>query len=371
LRLKMRIEMNTIIKFSLTLLLSCFLGQTFVTADETKINAKATHAGKMGEFRGAKDATHPTWFKESFLDLEEDIAEATENDKRLVVYFWQPGCPYCDQLWRDNFAEQKVVDEFRQNFDIVALNMWGDREIVSVGGTDYSEKSFAEALGIQYTPTLLFFDESRKVIHQLNGYVPVENFQKSMKYVSGKHEKNSNFSQFSVMDNINVSSEKNSGLNHQDFFLPPTFNLSKRNAEDFTKKYTAVFFEAENCKNCDLLHQKTLKDQATLALAQKFTAVQLDRYSDAKVVTPTGEFTTAKQWATDLGIEYLPAMIFFDGLGNQVMRIDTQLRTFHIQSVFDYVLSGSYKTELNFQRYISKRADRIRELGKDVDIFAY
>jgi len=363
--------MSTIIKFSLILVLSFSVGQTIVIADETKINVKATSTEKMGEFRGAKNATHPAWFKESFLELEEDIAEATENNKRLVVYFWQPGCPYCDQLWRDNFAEQKIVDEFRQNFDIVALNMWGDREVVSVGGTDYSEKTFAEALGIQYTPTLLFFDENRKVIHQLNGYVPVENFQKSMKYVSGKHEKNSNFSDFSVMRNENISLDGNSGLNKQDFFISPTFNLDKRNAEGFDKKYTAVFFEAENCKNCDLLHQKTLKDQATLALAQKFTAVQLDRYSDAKVVTPAGEFTNAKKWATELGIEYLPAMIFFDDKGQQIMRIDTQLRTFHVQSVFDYVLSGSYKTELNFQSYISKRADKIRESGKDVDIFSY
>ena len=42
----------------------------------------------------------------------------------------------------------RLLEEFRNNFDIVALNMWGDREIVSVGGKEYSEKSFAEALSI-------------------------------------------------------------------------------------------------------------------------------------------------------------------------------------------------------------------------------
>jgi hypothetical protein len=55
----------------------------------------------------------------------------------------------------------------------------------------------------------------------------------------------------------------------------------------------------------------------------------------------------------------------------EVMRIDAQMRSFHIQSVFDYVLSGAYKTERNFQRYISARADKIREKGKDVDIWKY
>ena len=358
------------IKSYLSLLLTSFLLlQTSAIADQIKKEPAVNHSEKVGAFLGAKDATHPSWFKESFLDLEEDIDEATESNKRLVVYFWQPGCPYCDQLWSDNFAEQKVVDEFRNSFDIVALNMWGDREIVSVGGQDYSEKTFAEALGIKYTPTLLFFDENKKVIHQLNGYVPVNNFQKSMKYVSGKHEKSMKFSEFSEKERI--SNEENNGLNQQDFFIPPTFDLNKKENKDFDKKYTVVFFEEQNCKNCDLLHSKTLIDPTTLALARQFNAVQLNKHSNARVITPKGYETTAQQWAIDLGIEYLPAMIFFDDFGNQVMRIDTQLRTFHIQSVFDYVLSSSYKTEANFQRYISARADEIREKGIDVDIFAY
>jgi len=67
-----------------------------------------------------------------------------------------------------------------------------------------------------------------------------------------------------------------------------------------------------------------------------------------------------------------PAIIFFDGNGGkEVMRIDAQMRSFHIQSVFDYVLTGTYKTEANFQRYISARADKIRATGVDVDIWAY
>ena len=77
------------------------------------------------------------------------------------------------------------------------------------------------------------------------------------------------------------------------------------------------------------------------------------------------------EWANKLNISYLPAMIFFNDAGKEVMRIDAQMRTFHIQSVFDYVLSGAYKTEPNFQRYISARADKIRKQGTDVDIWAY
>ncbi len=333
--------------------------------------ASAEAPKKEGGYFGAKTATHPDWFKESFLDLEEDIADATRENKRLVVYFWQPGCPYCNQLWEDNFTQQKIVDDFRKNFEIVALNMWGDKEVVSVGGNDYTEKSFSDALGIKYTPTLLFFDENKKVVHQLNGYIPPEDFQRSMNFVSGKHEKKQSFGEYSL-SKTEKSDSKTGKLHGEDFFTSAAYDLDRsKSSENKSDKYLAVFFEGKNCKNCDLLHEKTLQDKTTRNLIKQFNAVQLDRFADTKVVTPAGNPTTSKDWANKLGISYLPAMVFFNKNGKEVMRIDAQMRTFHIQSVFDYVLTGAYKTELNFQRYISARADKIREHGTDVDIFAY
>ncbi len=331
-------------------------------------NYFAESVKKEGGYYGAKTAVHPEWFKESFLDLEEDIDDATSENKRLVVYFWQPGCPYCNQLWEDNFGQQKIVDNFRKNFEIVALNMWGDKEVVSVAGNDYTEKSFSEALGIKYTPTLLFFDENKKVVHQLNGYIPPEDFQRSMNFVSGKNEKNQSFGEYSLSKTMDLD-RKTGRLHSEDFFTPPSFDLNR--SEQKGEDYLAVFFEGKNCKNCDLLHEKTLQDKTTRSLVKQFTSVQLDRFANTKIVTPAGKATTVKEWANKLGISYLPATVFFNQEGKEVMRIDAQMRTFHTQSVFDYVLTGAYKTEFNFQRYISARADKIREQGIDVDIFAY
>jgi thioredoxin-related protein len=169
---------------------------------------------------------------------------------------------------------------------------------------------------------------------------------------------------------MQANAEESEGkLNQEDFFIPASYDLNRtdKKAED----YLAVFFEAKNCKNCDLLHEKTLQDETTRNLIKQFSSVQIDRFADTKITTPAGQSTTAKEWANKLGISYLPAMVFFNQEGKEVMRIDAQMRTFHIQSVFDYVLTGAYKTELNFQRYISARADKIREHGTDVDIFAY
>ena len=53
------------------------------------------------------------------------------------------------------------------------------------------------------------------------------------------------------------------------------------------------------------------------------------------------------------------------------MRIDAFLKTFHFQSVYAYVLEQAYIDEPSFQRYISARAEHLREAGYDTDIWGY
>ena len=46
-----------------------------------------TASANEGQFLGAKETVYPDWFKESFLDLTEDVAAATEVQKRLLLLF--------------------------------------------------------------------------------------------------------------------------------------------------------------------------------------------------------------------------------------------------------------------------------------------
>ena len=94
----------------------------------------------------------PSWFKESFLDLKEDVAEAAQAGKRLLLYFYQDGCPYCARLLQDNFGNRDIAEKTRRNFDVVAINIWGDREVTGLDGKTLTEKQFARKLGVQYTP---------------------------------------------------------------------------------------------------------------------------------------------------------------------------------------------------------------------------
>lgn len=325
---------------------------------------EATPPAELGDYRGARESVHPDWFKQSFLDLADDIAEAAAGGRRLVLYFWQPGCPYCAELIENNFGQQDIGEAMRRQFDVVALNMWGDREVVQVGGRSFTEKTMAEALRVHYTPTLLFFNEQGKVALRLDGYVPPERFRLAIDYAAPGSQASGTFRDFVASRDPAPASGV---LHRQPFFRPPPHDLAAALGE----APLAVYFEQAQCSQCDNLHQKVLADPPTLALAQRFHAIQLDMWSDTPLVRPDGTTTSARQWAAELGISYAPSIVFFDAAGDEIMRIDGLLRTFHVQSVMDYVLSGDYREQPNFQRYISARAEHLREQGIDVDIWGY
>ena len=110
----------------------------------------------------------PKWFSLSFLDFQEDVAEAAREGRRLMVYVGQDGCPYCTALMKVNFGDAAITAYTRRHFVAVALNLWGDREVKWIDGSIMSEKALAAKLRVQYTPTLLFFDESARVVLRLN-----------------------------------------------------------------------------------------------------------------------------------------------------------------------------------------------------------
>ena len=63
------------IKFIIPLLVSLNLISTAVFA-----------AVEPGKVTGGKISEHPEWFKESFLDITEDVAEATESGKHVIIF---------------------------------------------------------------------------------------------------------------------------------------------------------------------------------------------------------------------------------------------------------------------------------------------
>ncbi|MET0682458.1 MAG: thioredoxin fold domain-containing protein [Casimicrobiaceae bacterium] len=304
----------------------------------------------------------PPWFTESFLDFRDDIRDATRDHRRLMVYFGQDGCPYCQALMATNFSQRGIVEKTRRHFVAIALNLWGDRETTWIDGRTMSEKALARRLNVQFTPTLLFFDERGKVVARLNGYYPPHRFEAVLDYVSGRHERDMSLAGYLAR---HVRDPASARLADEAFFLPPPHDL-RRSAGG---KPLAVLFETIHCGPCDELHREGLQRPQVRALLSQFDVARFAFGAPTRLTTPAGKVTTARAWATELGVTFAPTLVFFAADGREVFRIDAYLRPFHLESSLDYVASGAYRDEPSFQRFIQARAERIRAGGVTVDLW--
>ena len=314
-----------------------------------------------GKFIGAIQTTSPSWFYNSFLDINEDIEELATQDKRLIIYVSQNNCPYCNKFVTQNLSDKKTLEKIKKNFEIVNIDMFGNNEIVDTNGDELSEKEYAIKHKLQFTPTLIFFDENSKEVLKLNGYVNIKQFNTALDYVSSKSERDISFKDYLSKQ---LSLDTNAKLIESSLF-----NENKNFSRNKNSKEMAIFFESPNCEECKTLHNKLLKDKKTLNLLSNLELNRVNMNSTKSIVTPNKVIRKVKDWSNDLKINHNPTIIFFDEKGNEIIRIESLIKTFHFQSIIDYVGSGAYKEEKEFQRYLTKRANAIRDKGIDVNIW--
>lgn len=285
----------------------------------------------------------PPWFTESLLEVPEDVKEAAQGGKRLMLYFGQDGCPYCKALMQTNFTQRPIVEKTRRHFVAIALNIWGDREVQWTDGRRMSEKELTRALKIQYTPTLLFLDEKGAITARLNGYYPPQRFAAALDYAAGLAGKGERFE-----DHMKAAVKESASptLHEEPQFLKPPARLDGG-------KPVALVFETPYCAGCDELHREGLRRPDVRKLLERFDVYRL---------------TLDEGRALSLRVAYTPSIVFFDG-GREVFRVEAYLRPFHLASALDYVASRAYRREPSFQRFLQARAERLREGGAAVDLW--
>ena len=133
------------------------------------------------------------WYLESFLDLAEDLEGARKQGKRFVVAWELRGCPYCKETHFVNFAQPRIADYVRTNFEVLQLNLVGARKVTDFDGKEVVEKSLAAKYGIRFTPTFQFFpDEAdalknlppqKREVARIPGYLKPDDFLAMFQYV--------------------------------------------------------------------------------------------------------------------------------------------------------------------------------------------
>ncbi len=150
-------------------------------------------AARAAPALGEDGLYHEPWFVDSFLDLAEDLDDASKRGKRFALMWELRGCPYCRETHLVNFARPDIAEFVHANFDIVQLNILGAREVTDFDGSRLYEKPFAARYGVHFTPTIQFFppsaaglkdkDPARREVARIAGYLRPDDFLAMFRYV--------------------------------------------------------------------------------------------------------------------------------------------------------------------------------------------
>lgn len=136
------------------------------------------------------------WFLESFLELQDDLKEATSKGKRLVIMWELKGCPYCKKIHEINLADPAIETFIKDRFEVLQLNIVGSREVTDFDGQKLPEKQFAQKYGVRYTPTFQFFPDTTdglaqkapaaREVARWQGYMEPKPFLSMFRFVADK-----------------------------------------------------------------------------------------------------------------------------------------------------------------------------------------
>ena len=327
-------------------------------------SARDTVSGSAGDITFAQigDEVLPPAFTETLLELPDDAAQAAKSGRRLLLYFGQQGCPYCKELMTTSFTQKDITDKVAKHFVAIGLDLFGDREVTWFDGKVRREKELAKFLKVQFTPTVLLLDENGGTIARINGYYPPHRFSAALDYSIKRLEGRLDFA--AHMQTV-PQTGASATLNEQPFFMKPPHDLRRKAGG----KPLAVLFESRHCAPCDELHREGFKREALLSALARFDIARFAIAGRETLTTPQGKATTAEAWARELKIAYTPSVVFFDDTGKEVFRLEAYLRTFHFASSFEYVGSGAWRKEPEFQRFLQNKAEHMKQAGEKLELW--
>ena len=320
---------------------------------------------KMIGGHGQANIKHPAWFKESFLDLQEDLREAKKAGKRgVIIFFSQKNCSHCQAFLDVTFNDPATQKRVRKDYDVIGLDIFNDVEVTGIGGSAKSIRNFAEEEKARLTPTLVFYGTDNTRLLKLIGFYPPEKFNRALDYIDGGQYKRQSFSAYLR----EIGPTPGSGgqpvkFDHTVFAKPP-YMLDRTRTS--AKRPLLVVFERPNCDACTRFHRNVLNDAEVRDLMASYDRVQLDMTDNrTSLTTPGGQQRTPQRWAQELDLTYDVAVVFFDEQGKEVHRLDSESGTARMTGSMQYVLEKAYTRHEQYLRWRKENAQKAKSPGKE------
>ena len=140
-------------------------------------------------------------------------------------------------------------------------------------------------------------------------------------------------------------------LGVRDMVKPPWWELSFLDIAEDAKaaaeegKHLLMYFHLKGCPYCAKMAEENFSTSAYIAfLKENFYVVDVDILGDRDVTLPDGDVITERKYADDLKVRFTPGLLFFNGEGELVLRVDGYRSNGQFEPILRYVASRAYSS---------------------------
>jgi thioredoxin-related protein len=294
---------------------------------------------------------YPDWFRETFYDLDEEIATAAAEGKQgLMILFTTEGCSYCGRFIDVSLGNPELAARVQQDFVAVGMEIFDDEMMTSPDGESMPIKVFAKNQGAEFAPTLLFIDTGGQRVLRIPGYQTPQRFGIILDYVSGGHYKTASLRDY--YQSLITAAKPALELIDDPLFVTPPYRLAPGNG-----KPTMVLLEKSGCADCNAFHEKVLTIGTVRESLEKFNVVRLDIEDAATpVILPDGSRTTPAAFYSDSAMNRVPALMFYDDSGKKALETDALVLESRMMNSINYTLEKAHEKEWTYQRFARTQA---------------
>lgn len=321
---------------------------------------------------------YPEWFAQTFYDLPGDLDDAVGRGKRgIALFFSAETCLHCVAMARSTFQDPEIVRRLSGQFDVIAVDVFSDVEMVGLDGEMYRARELSEHERATFTPTLLFVDGSGERMLRFIGFLDSERMTVILDYLESEAWQSESLRDYAARLQERpavAASEPAADAALSGFQQPPADLAAQRTANP---RPSLVLFERDGCEECRRLREQILEHPSVQEELAGFHALQLNTDHGGIVVLPDGRHGTAGALAAELDLAHRPGLVFFAEDGEEAFRMDSTWLIDHSGQLpdatrqdllaaflarLDYVASGAFRDWPQYQRW---RAQRDRAEGLD------
>jgi thioredoxin-related protein len=323
------------------------------------VSALQVQADTMDSYQigghGRADIVYPAWFKQSFLDLRDDLEDARKAGKRgIIVFFSFKHCSHCEAFVSTTMSDPATMNRIQEKYDVIALDIFNDTEVTDIHGNVTTIRNFAETSKARVTPTLIFYGIENEKLVKIVGFYPPEKFNRVLDYIDGGHYEKIKLSEY-LLSSTTGRMAQLQPVNYQyDFFTAPPYDLQRSRGN--AVRPLLVIFDEPGCVACLRFHKRVLSDDKVSRSITTHDAILLDRTDNtSKIVLADGRTVTPRQWVNELQLSYDISVVFFDTQGREVHRLDSETGRDRMLLSMQYVLDKGYERHEQYLRWIREQ----------------